>query len=183
MSAAESAADRTGGAGFTHLTGAGDPRMVDVSAKGATTRTATARALVSLPPAVRERLAAAGANGGGRTGSGRDIATAKGPVFQTARIAGIMAAKRTAELIPLCHPIGLEDCTIAIDRTPDGDLSIECRTVVTHKTGVEMEALTGASVAALTVYDMCKAISRGIVIKDVRLMSKSGGRSGDYHAG
>lgn len=173
-----SAAERAGGAGFTHLTDAGHPRMVDVSAKGATARTATARALVSLPPAVRERLTGAGPNG-----EGRDIVTAKGPVFHTARIAGIMAAKRTAELIPLCHPIGLEDCTIDIDQTPGGDLSIECRTVVTHKTGVEMEALTGASVAALTVYDMCKAISRGIVIKDVRLLSKSGGRSGDYHAG
>ena len=93
-----------------------------------------------------------------------------------------MAAKRTAELIPLCHPIGLEDCTIDIDQTPEGDLSIKCRTVVTQKTGVEMEALTGASVAALTIYDMCKAISRGIVIQDVRLLNKSGGTSGDYHA-
>ena len=177
-----SAADPAGASGFTHLDAAGHPRMVDVSAKGATTRTATARALVSLPPAVRERLTGAGANGAEPAGSGRDIVTAKGPVFHTARIAGIMAAKRTAELIPLCHPIGLEDCTIEIDQTSGGDLSIECRTVVTHKTGVEMEALTGASVAALTVYDMCKAISRGIVIKDVRLMSKSGGRSGDYRA-
>lgn len=177
-----SAADPAGASGFTHLDAAGHPRMVDVSAKGATTRTATARALVSLPPAVRERLTGAGANGAEPAGSGRDIVTAKGPVFHTARIAGIMAAKRTAELIPLCHPIGLEDCTIEIDRTPGGDLSIECRTVVTHKTGVEMEALTGASVAALTVYDMCKAISRGIVIKDVRLIHKSGGRSGDYRA-
>ena len=175
-----SAADPAGGPGFTHLDAAGHPRMVDVSAKGATTRTATARALVSLPPAVRERLTGAGGNGADHAGSGVDIVTAKGPVFHTARIAGIMAAKRTAELIPLCHPIGLEDCTIDIGQTPGGDLSIECRTVVTHKTGVEMEALTGASVAALTVYDMCKAISRGIVIKDVRLLSKSGGRSGDY---
>ncbi len=176
-----SAADPAGAAGFTHLDAAGHPRMVDVSAKGATTRTATARALVSLPPAVRERLT-------GANGAAADIVTAKGPVFHTARIAGIMAAKRTAELIPLCHPIGLEDCAIEIDQTSGGDLSIECRTVVTHKTGVEMEALTGASVAALTVYDMCKAISRGIVIRDVRLLSKSGGRSGDYagdgdHAG
>ncbi len=173
-----SAAERSDGPGFSHLTAAGHPRMVDVSAKGATTRTATARALVSLPPAVRERLTGAGENS-----PARDIVTAKGPVFHTARIAGIMAAKRTAELIPMCHPIGLEDCTIDIDRTPAGELSIECRTVVTHKTGVEMEALTGATVAALTVYDMCKAISRGIVIKDVRLLTKSGGRSGDYRSG
>ena len=151
--------------------------MVDVSAKGETTRTATARALVALPPAVQERL-----TGAREEGVVRDIVTPKGPVFHTARVAGIMAAKRTAELIPLCHPIGLEDCTIDIDQTPEGDLSIKCRTVVTHKTGVEMEALTGASVAALTVYDMCKAISREIVIKEVRLLTKSGGKSGDYHA-
>lgn len=170
MSAAEPA-------GFSHLTAAGDPRMVDVSAKAATTRTAAARALVSLPPAVQARLTGAG------TGAERDIVTAKGSVFHTARLAGIMAAKRTAELIPLCHPIGLEDCTIDIEATAAGELSIECRTTVTHKTGVEMEALTGASVAALTVYDMCKAIARGIVIKDVRLIAKSGGASGDYRAG
>jgi cyclic pyranopterin phosphate synthase len=173
-----SAADRADAPGFSHLTAAGHPRMVDVSAKAATTRTATARALVSLPPAVQARLA-----GSGETGSARDIVTAKGPVFHTARIAGVMAAKRTAELIPLCHPIGLEDCTIDIDQTPAGELSIECRTVVTQKTGVEMEALTGATVAALTVYDMCKAISRGIVIRDVRLLTKSGGKSGDYRSG
>lgn len=170
-----SAAERSAGPGFTHLTAAGDPRMVDVSAKAASARTATARALVSLPPAVQARLTGAGA------GPARDIVTAKGPVFHTARLAGIMAAKRTAELIPLCHPIGLEDCTIDIEETAPGELSIRCRTAVTHKTGVEMEALTGASVAALTVYDMCKGIGRGIVIRDVRLLRKSGGASGDYH--
>ena len=170
-----SAAERAAGPGFTHLTAAGDPRMVDVSAKAATARTATAQALVSLPPAVQARLTGAG--------PARDIVTAKGPVFHTARLAGIMAAKRTAELIPLCHPIGLEDCTIDIEETAPGELSIRCRTAVTHKTGVEMEALTGASVAALTVYDMCKGIGRGIVIKDVRLLRKSGGASGDYHSG
>lgn len=173
MSAAEPAA------GFSHLTAAGDPRMVDVSAKAATTRTAAARALISLPPAVQARLTGAGTG----PGAARDIVTAKGSVFHTARLAGIMAAKRTAELIPLCHPIGLEDCAIDITATASGELSIECRATVTHKTGVEMEALTGASVAALTVYDMCKAIGRGIVIKDVRLIAKSGGASGDYHAG
>lgn len=172
-----SEAERAGAAGFSHLTAAGDPRMVDVSAKAATTRTATAQALVSLPPAVQARLTGAG------NGPAGDIVTAKGSVFHTARLAGIMAAKRAAELIPLCHPIGLEDCAIDIDATAPGELSIRCRTTVTHKTGVEMEALTGASVAALTVYDMCKAIGRGIVIKDVRLLAKSGGASGDFHAG
>lgn len=171
-----SAAERPATGGFSHLTAAGNPRMVDVSAKLATTRTATARALLSLPAAVQERLSE------GHGAEGRDIVTAKGPVFQTARVAGIMAAKRTAELIPMCHPIGLEDCTIDIDQRAPGELIIECRAVVTQKTGVEMEVLTGVAVAALTVYDMCKGISRGIIISDVRLLSKTGGKSGDYRA-
>ena len=173
-----SAAERAAGSSFSHLTAAGHPRMVDVSAKAPTTRTAIARALLSLPQSVRVRLTGAG----GDSGAARDIVTPKGPVFQTARIAGIMAAKRTSELIPMCHPLGLEDCTIDIDELEPGELSIECRAVVTAKTGVEMEALTGATVAALTVYDMCKGISREIVISDVRLLSKSGGKSGDYRA-
>lgn len=147
--------------------------MVNVSAKTATVRAATARALLFLPPEVQERLS------GGSHGEVPDIVTPKGPVFQTARIAGIMAAKRTAELIPMCHPIGLEDCTIDIEELEPGKLKIECHTIITHKTGVEMEALTGATVAALTVYDMCKGISRNIVISDVRLISKSGGKSGN----
>jgi cyclic pyranopterin phosphate synthase len=110
-----------------------------------------------------------------------EITTAKGPVFQTAIVAGTMAAKRTHELIPFCHPIGLESCRISIDIDQDGDAVVDCRTVVTHKTGVEMEALTGAGVAALTIYDMCKALSHDMVIDRVHLVSKTGGKS-DYKA-
>ena len=109
-----------------------------------------------------------------------DLNTAKGPVFQTAIIAGTQAAKKTHELIPFCHPLGLEGCRIQIDLETDCAV-IDCRARVTHKTGVEMEALTGASVAALTIYDMCKALSHDIVIESVRLISKTGGKS-DYTA-
>ncbi|MFA6244223.1 MAG: cyclic pyranopterin monophosphate synthase MoaC, partial [Candidatus Hydrogenedentales bacterium] len=108
-----------------------------------------------------------------------DLQTKKGPVVQTAILAGIMAAKKTSELIPLCHAIALEDCAITIAFDANGELLIECRVVATHKTGVEMEALTGATVAALTVYDMCKALSHDIVIKETRLLEKHGGKS-DY---
>jgi len=107
--------------------------------------------------------------------SGDDIQTKKGPVFATAIIAGVMAAKKTHELIPFCHPLGLDNCKVAIEM--DGtDVVIDCRCKVHHKTGVEMEALTGASVAALTVYDMLKAVSHDIVISDTKLMAKSGGK-------
>jgi cyclic pyranopterin phosphate synthase len=140
--------------------------MVDVSGKAASARDAHARSLVHLPPAVVAEL------------DGDEIATKKGPVFATAIIAGVMAAKRTHELIPFCHPLGLEKCNIAI--TVEGDTAIiDCRCKVTHKTGVEMEALTGASVAALTIYDMCKALSHDIVIGEIRLISKTGGKQ-DY---
>jgi cyclic pyranopterin phosphate synthase len=108
-----------------------------------------------------------------------DIETKKGPVFRTAIIAGIMAAKKTSELIPLCHPLGLENCDVDI-ALQGNEVVIDCRVTVHHKTGVEMEALTGASVAALTVYDMCKAMSHAIVIRDTRLVEKRGGKS-DYH--
>lgn len=150
---------------LSHIDENNQPRIVDVSDKAATKRTAHARAIVSLPGSV----AAAFADG--------ELQTRKGPVIQTAIIAGVMAAKRTSELIPLCHPIGLEDCRIRIDLNEARELVIDCTTTVHHKTGVEMEALTGASVAALTVYDMCKSISHEIVIKDIRLVSKRGGKS------
>jgi len=140
--------------------------MVDVADKVATERTAHASARIILPPQVREAI------------EGTDIQTKKGPVFQTAIIAGTMAAKRTHELIPFCHPLGLESCKIEIGLDGD-DALIDCRVKVHHKTGVEMEALTGATVAALTVYDMCKALSHDMVIGDVRLISKTGGKS-DY---
>lgn len=152
---------------LSHIDNNNQPRMVDVGHKDATHRTACARAVIALPPEVRAAL------------SDGDVHTKKGPVFQTAIIAGVMAAKKTSDLIPLCHPIGLDDCQITIEPNEDGELVVECRTSVTHKTGVEMEALTGATVAALTVYDMCKALSHDIVIKNVRLIEKRGGKS-DY---
>ncbi len=148
---------------LSHIDEHNRPTMVDVSHKRATDREAHARATVRLPESVMAALADG------------EIATKKGPVFATAIIAGVMAAKRTHELIPFCHPLGLENCKITIE--VEGELAvIDCRCRVHHKTGVEMEALTGASVAALTIYDMCKALSPDIVIADTRLMSKIGGK-------
>ena len=149
---------------LTHVGPDGRPTMVDVSDKTVTDRTATARAEVVFPSAVAARF---------RDG---DISTKKGPVFATAIIAGVMAAKRTHELIPFCHPLGLTGCDIDIGMQ-DGRAIIDCRCKVRHKTGVEMEALTGASVAALTVYDMCKALSHDIRIVNTRLLTKTGGKS------
>lgn len=148
---------------LSHIDDANRPTMVDVSDKAVTERRATARTEVVLPAAVLEQF------------SGDEIETKKGPVFATAIIAGVMAAKKTHELIPFCHPLGLTSCKIEINVIDDRAV-IDCRCKVTHKTGVEMEALTGASVAALTVYDMLKAVSHDIVIKDTRLMAKSGGK-------
>jgi cyclic pyranopterin phosphate synthase len=154
---------------FSHIDKNNQPTMVDVSDKAVTERRAHATASVFLPPAVRDAI------------QGADIQTAKGPVFQTAIIAGTMAAKRTHELIPFCHPLGLESFKITIAMNAEGAAVIDCRVRVHHKTGVEMEALTGVSIAALTIYDMCKALSHDMVIGDVRLKSKSGGKS-DYQA-
>ena len=137
--------------------------MVDVSEKVATSREAHARTIVELPAEVVAAL------------DGDEIETKKGPVFATAIIAGVMAAKKTHELIPFCHPLGLDNCKITVEVDNDR-LIIDCRCKVHHKTGVEMEALTGAAVAALTVYDMCKALSHDIVIAETRLMSKTGGK-------
>jgi cyclic pyranopterin phosphate synthase len=149
---------------FTHLDSDQRPTMVDVSDKVATKRSATAEARVRFPAAVAAALRAGG------------LRSPKGPVFDTAIVAGVLAAKRTHELIPFCHPLGLENCRIGIDL--DGDSAvIRCTVTVHHKTGVEMEALTGASIAALTVYDMCKALSHEIVIGEVRLLAKEGGKS------
>jgi cyclic pyranopterin phosphate synthase len=111
--------------------------------------------------------------------SGEVLRTKKGPVFETAIIAGVMAAKRTHDLIPFCHPLPLEDCKIDIAWGAQNEVVIQCSVRATHKTGVEMEALTGASVAALTIYDMCKALTHGIEIRDVALLSKTGGKR-DY---
>lgn len=149
---------------FSHLNPENRPTMVDVSDKTATRRTAIAESRVSFPPLIAEAL--------------RDVSfrSAKGPVFDTAIIAGVMGAKRTHELIPFCHPLGLESCDIAIELQEDTAV-IRCTASVHHKTGVEMEALTGASIAALTIYDMCKALSHDIVIGPIRLISKEGGKS------
>ena len=144
--------------------------MVDVGGKAVTLRTAHARARVTVPAGVAALFRA------------DDIRSKKGPVFQTAIIAGTMAAKKTGELIPFCHPLALEDCTIAIAFDGRAEITIDCRVAIRHKTGVEMEALTGASVAALTIYDMLKSISHDLVIRETRLVEKTGGKS-DYRAG
>ena len=149
---------------FTHLDAERRPTMVDVGDKLASKRTATAEARVTFPPAVAAALRA------------NDQRSAKGPVFDTAIVAGVMGAKRTHELIPFCHPLGLENCRVTIE-LEDYTAVIRCTVSVHHKTGVEMEALTGASIAALTIYDMCKALSHDIVIDSVRLLAKDGGRS------
>jgi cyclic pyranopterin phosphate synthase len=150
--------------GFTHLDARHQPTMVDVGAKAVTLRSAVAQARLRLPPAVARALRASGHR------------TRKGPVFDTAIVAGVMAAKRTHELIPFCHPLGLDNCAIEIAHPRGGEIVVRCTVSVHHRTGVEMEALTGATVAALTIYDMCKALSHDIQITAVRLLAKSGGR-------
>ena len=148
---------------LSHVDSANRPTMVDVSEKRESARAAHARAVVILPDEVLQQV------------SGDEISTKKGPVFSTAIIAGVMAAKKTHELIPFCHPLGLESCKVAVSL--DGNRAlVDCRCKVTHKTGVEMEALTGASIAALTIYDMLKAVSHDIVISETKLMSKTGGK-------
>ncbi|MGB5489274.1 MAG: cyclic pyranopterin monophosphate synthase MoaC [Woeseiaceae bacterium] len=148
---------------LSHVNADNQPTMVDVSHKEASVREAHAQTIVQLPDEIVQHI------------SGKEIGSKKGPVFATAVIAGVMAAKKTHELIPFCHPIGLDDCSISIG-IQGNDAVIDCRCKVRHKTGVEMEALTGASVAALTVYDMLKAMSHDIVIANTRLMAKSGGK-------
>lgn len=151
---------------FTHINPETNyPIMVDVSDKQVTKRIARAQSIVVLGPEIMQHL------------QGNDIQTKKGPVFQTAIIAGTMAAKKTADLIPLCHPLSLENCKVNININEQQEVVIECTATITSKTGVEMEALTGASVAALTIYDMCKAFSHHIVIKETRLLEKTGGKS------
>ena len=149
---------------LSHIDKRNQPTMVDVSNKDATDRTAHARAVVEFPADVASRF------------SGGDIETAKGPVFATAIVAGVMAAKRTHELIPFCHPLGLTSCKVMIELDDSRRAVVDCICRVHHRTGVEMEALTGASIAALTVYDMCKALSHDIVIRETRLISKTGGK-------
>jgi cyclic pyranopterin phosphate synthase len=150
---------------LTHVDSANRPTMVDVGDKAVTTRTATARTSIVFPAEVLADQTA-----------GTELTSKKGPVFQTAIIAGVMAAKRTHDLIPFCHPIPLENCKITVDWGDENEVVIECTVRATHKTGVEMEALTGATVAALTVYDMCKALSHGIRIAETKLVAKAGGK-------
>ena len=149
---------------FTHLDASDNPSMVDVGEKKVTKRVARARSIVVLDDQIMDLL------------EGDEISTKKGPVFQTAILAGIMGAKKTSELIPLCHPLGLDNCKINIQINDDREVVIDCTASITSKTGVEMEALTGATVAALTIYDMCKAFSHNIVIKETKLMEKTGGK-------
>ena len=155
---------------FSHIDAGARPTMVDVGDKSVSKRTATAETRVWFPAEVAQALRA------------QDFSTSKGPVFHTAIIAGTMAAKRTHELIPFCHPLGIENCKVTVEMVGDAAL-VRCTVSVHHKTGVEMEALTGVTIAALTIYDMCKALSHGIEIGPTRLLAKSGGRSGDYVAG
>ena len=153
---------------LSHVSAANRPSMVDVGDKAITTRVARARAVVAFPEDIPG-------------GKGDPLQTKKGPVIDTAIVAGVLAAKQTHHLIPFCHPIPLEDCSIEVDWNEAGELVIDCSVRATHKTGVEMEALTGAAAAALTVYDMCKSLSHGIRIRDVRLVAKTGGKS-DFRA-
>jgi cyclic pyranopterin phosphate synthase len=157
---------------LTHLNASGQPQMVDVAMKPVTERMARARAVVVLGDEVLQALDVHVKN----ENEQKELITKKGAVFQTAIIAGIMAAKKTGELIPLCHPLGMSQCAIDIRFNAAREVVIDCTASVTAQTGVEMEALTGATVAALTVYDMCKALSHDIIIKDVRLMEKHGGK-------
>jgi cyclic pyranopterin phosphate synthase len=154
---------------LSHVDAKGTPAMVNVGEKPITLRQAHAIAVVSLPP----ELAALLKDG--------EITTKKGPVFHAAVLAGVMGVKRTSDLIPLCHPLPLDDCQIEIHPNPSHrEVTIHCRVQTHARTGVEMEALTGATVAALTLYDMGKAVSHGIVIREVRLLEKTGGKA-DYH--
>ena len=158
-----SKSSRDSRAGLSHFDEAGQANMVDISAKQSTRRTATASAFVELSPAV---LAALPSN-------------PKGNPLEVARIAGIQAAKRTSELIPMCHPLALTHVDVQAD-VVDGGVRITATAATVGPTGVEMEALTAASVAALTVYDMTKALDKGIVIREIKLEAKSGGKSGDF---
>jgi cyclic pyranopterin phosphate synthase len=154
---------------LTHIDAAGDARMVDVSEKERTARIARAEAIVRVAPSTMTLL--------------RDGTTPKGDVLATARIAGIQAAKRTAELIPLCHPIAITAAKVTLTLEGETTIRIEAKVTCADRTGVEMEAMTAASVAALTVYDMLKGVERGIVIEQIVLLEKDGGRSGHFVRG
>jgi cyclic pyranopterin monophosphate synthase len=154
---------------LTHFDATGASRMVDVGGKPETLRTARASGTIRMAPATLARI--------------RDRSLAKGDVLEVARLAGIMAAKRTSDLIPLCHPLPLNSVTVELAPQGDDRLRIEAQVQTVGRTGVEMEALTAVSVAALTVYDMVKAIDRGMTIESIRLEEKTGGQSGTYSRG
>jgi cyclic pyranopterin phosphate synthase len=154
---------------LTHFDAQGDAHMVDVGGKAVTDRVAVARCYIKMLPQTHEIILQGRAR--------------KGDVLGVARLAGIMAAKRTADLIPLCHPLPITN--VAVDLTPDAELPgvrIEATVKTTGRTGVEMEALTAANIAALTVYDMCKAVDKGMVVSDLRVVLKDGGKSGRFEA-
>ena len=150
---------------FTHIDEENQPGMVDVSDKNTTQREAIAECIVELGKELMQKLVS------------DDIQSKKGPVFQTAIIAGTMAAKNTSNLIPFCHPLPLEKCKFKIEPINEIAVKIRCTCLTNARTGVEMEALTAASVAGLTIYDMCKAVNKGIIISETKLISKTGGKS------
>jgi cyclic pyranopterin phosphate synthase len=153
---------------FTHFDAEGRAAMVDVAAKDETDRVAVARCRVAMAPATLEKI--------------REGGMGKGDVLGVARIAGIMGAKRTSDLIPLCHPLMLTKVSVEFTLSAPGTVEVEATVRTLGRTGVEMEALTACSVAALTIYDMCKAVDRGMRIEDLRLVHKSGGKSGTWTA-
>ena len=154
---------------LTHIDSNNQPGMVDVSPKNVTRRTATAQSIVEVGTEVMTLLEEG------------DIQSKKGPVFHTAIVAGTMAAKKTSDLIPFCHPLPLDSCKFIIEPNSDTEITITCTCVTTGKTGIEMEALAGASGAALTIYDMCKAVNKTMVIRETKLLKKTGGKS-DYQS-
>jgi cyclic pyranopterin phosphate synthase len=149
---------------LTHVSPDGHPAMVDIGAKAVTARSATAECRVEFPAAVAAQLRAS------------ELRVAKGPVVDTAIVAGTMAVKRTWDLIPFCHPLPIHGCDFEVAWDGEATLAVRCTVKTEHRTGVEMEALTGATLAALTVYDMCKALSHDIVLRDARLLAKHGGK-------
>jgi len=151
---------------FTHFNEDGASRMVDVGSKKVTERMARAVAILEMQPETLQQI--------------RDRKLSKGDVLEVARLAGIMSAKRTADLIPLCHPLAIDAVTIEYEFPKPSCLRIESEVAVTARTGVEMEALVAASTTALTVYDMCKSVDRGMVLRDLHLLEKKGGRSGHF---
>lgn len=150
---------------FSHINKKNQPKMVDVSGKNVTKRVATAKATMFLGKEVISHF------------KEDELTTKKGPVFQTAIIAGIQAVKKTSEIIPMCHPLLINGVDIDIDVMDDEQIEVYCKVSIEGKTGVEMEALTGASATCLTIYDMCKSISQEMIIKEVKLLEKTGGKS------